>query len=424
MPALGESLSARERRRAFALNVTNGAFYTLAETLMDANLVLVLFVSQLTSSNLLLGALSAINSGGWFLPQFFVSGKVQSRPRKIEVYRAVSVIRLVAWLALAAVLWFVQQPAALLIAFFAAFTVMKVMTGLGGIPFLEVTAKTVLPEQRGRLFAWRFLTGGVLGLGGSRIVRWALAQPLPYPRNYGALVFGSALVAVVGFAAFSLIREPAGAVRPVASFGAQLRRARAALRVDVDYRRFLLGRAFLFLGAIAFPFYTLVARQLLGAPPAVAGDYLLAMTLTTLLVNLPWGAQVDRRGKRWGLRLAALGWAATALFAIALVAVANAGLLERLPFPAYFLAYPLFILRGVFGPLEAISGGNLLLAIAPENDRTLYLGFANTMLGAVLLLSGLGGGLVDLFGLSALFGATIAFNLLAIYFVGQIRPGV
>lgn len=419
-----QPLSERERRRAFVLNVLNGGFYTLAETLMDANVVLVLFVSQLTTSNLLLGALGAINNGGWFLPQFFVSGKVQSRERKIEIYWMVALIRLAAWVALAAVLWFVQRPSTLLLAFFAAFVVMKVMTGLGGIPFLEVTAKTIRPEQRGRLFAWRFLAGGVLGLGGSRMVRWVLAQPLPYPRNYGLLIFISALIGMLGFAAFSLIREPAGGARASASLGVQLRRAYVALRADADYRRLLLGRSCMFFGAITFPFYTLVAQQRLGAPSKVAGDYLLVMTFTTLVVNLPWGTLVDRRGKRWGLRLAALGWAVTALYAIGLTVSAEAGLLGNLPFPAYLLAYPLFILRGVFGPLEAVSGGNLLLTLAPEDDRTLYLGFANTVLGVVLLLSGLGGGVVDLFGLQALFGATILFNVLAFYFIGRIRPGV
>ncbi|MBN1921226.1 MAG: MFS transporter [Anaerolineae bacterium] len=421
---MSQSISPRDRRRAFALNVINGAFYTLAETLMDANLVLVLFVSQLTSSNLLLGAMSALNSAGWFLPQFFVSGKVQSRPRKIEVYWAVSGIRLVAWLALAAVLWFVKQPAVLLVAFFIAFAIMKVMTGLGGIPFLEVTAKTVLSEHRGRLFAWRFFTGGLLGLGGSRIVRWALMQPLPYPGNYSTLIFIAALIAAVSFVAFSLIREPAAAARSPASLAVQLRRAHEILRTNADYRRYLLGRAFLFLGAIAFPFYTLVAQQVLGAPPKAVGDYLLLTTLTTLLVNLPWGALVDQRGKRWGLQLAALGWAVTACFAILLVLIARTGYLTRLPFPAYYLAYPIFVLRGIFNPLESVCGSSLLLAIAPEHDRTLYLGYANTLLGVVLLLSGLGGGLVDLFGLPALFAVTAGLNILAAVFLRGIKPGI
>ncbi len=421
---MSHTISPRDRRRAFALNVVNGALYTFAETLMDANLVLVLFMSQLTTSNLLLGAMSALNSGGWFLPQVFVSGKAQSQPRKIVMYWMVSGIRLAAWLALVAVLWFVRQPAILLVTFFIAFAVMKVMTGLGGIPFLEVTAKTVLPEQRGRLFAWRFFTGGLLGLGASRVVRWFLVQPLPYPRNYGALIFVSALVAAVAFIAFSLIREPAGETRPSAPLSVQLRRALGIFRANGDYRRFLLGRASLFMGAIAFPFYTIVAQRMLGAPIKAAGDFLLVMTFVTLLVNLPWGTLVDRRGKRWGMQLAALGWVITALYAIALLGVVRTANLAALPFPAYFLAYPLFILRGVFGPLEAVCGSSLLLAIAPEHDRTLYLGFGNTVLGAVLLLSGLGGGLVDLFGLTTLFAVTAGFNLLAVYFIRGIRSGV
>jgi len=147
-------------------------------------------------------------------------------------------------------------------------------------------------------------------------------------------------------------------------------------------------------------------------------------TLTTLLVNLPWGTLVDQRGKRWGLQLASLGWAITAGFSILLVLIARTDTLARLPFPAYYLAYPIFVLRGIFNPLESVCGSSLLLAIAPEHDRTLYLGYANTLLGVVLLLSGLGGGLVDLFGLPVLFAVTVGLNILAAVFLRGIKPGV
>ncbi len=408
------------KRRAFWLNVTNGAFFTLSSTLMDPTLVLVLFVSQLTDSNFLIGAVSTIGSASWFLPQLFISGWVQSKPRQLPVYNMVALVRVLSWLLLLAAIWFVQEATLLLLAFYVTYTIMNLMAGLAGIPFMEVMAKTISPKRRGRLFGLRMFWGGVLGLLGSRVVKWALQSSLPYPRNYALLICIALAWGGLALWVFSLTDEPDGSTRETASLLEQFQRGGQALRVNHNYRHLLVGRSFLFLGFIAIPFYTVLARQALGAPDAVVGDYLALTTLTTLLGNYPWGWLLDRKGMRWGLRIASLSWAATTLLGLAIWWAARSDLLAGLPFPAHFVAYPLFFLRGLFAPVGRVAGLNLLLEIAPPDDRSLYLGFSNTLLGVVLLFSTLGGALMDFFGIQVLFLVTIAVNLLAFYFFGRI----
>lgn len=410
-----------ESRRTFWLSLVNGGLYVFAETLIDPNLVLILFASRLTDSNLLLGAISALSSGGWFLPQLFVSGWLQTKPRKIEVYRRSSFIRIAAWLFLAAVLWFVRQPVLLLALFYLAYGTMQISSGLGGIPFLDVIAKMIPSGWRGRLFASRLVAAGLLSLLGSRVVGWVLRGPLPYPRNYALLTFLAALFGGAALLAFCMTHETPGATRPAASLVSQFRRGMQILRHNADYRNLLAGRALWFWGLIAVPFYTLLAKRVLEAPDAAAADYLAITTLTTLLVNLPVGWLVDHRGPRWVLRLGALGWATSALLALGIAWSANAGLLGGLPFPAYAVAYPLFVMRGILTPFDHLAGHTLLLQISPEDDRPLYLGFANTLLGVVLLLSSVGGGLVDLLGIQALFGVAAVVNVLAFFFLGRIK---
>lgn len=415
------SLSAHEARGAFWLNAVNGMLFTFAETLMDPNLVLVWFVSQLTSSNLLLGVIGALGSAGWFLPQLFVASWMQRQPRKMLWYQGTSVVRFIFWVGLAAALWWVETPGALLALFFVLFALVRITAGLAGIPFMEVTAKTIPVRLRGRLFGLRLLLGGVCGLAGSRLVATVLQGALPYPRNYALLIFVGALVAGVAMAAFCVIREPAGAVRPGAPLAQQLRRGVQALREDADYRYLLMGRGLGFLGLGAIPFYTLLARSVLGAPESAVGDFLAAATLVKLLTNYPLGWLADARGRRWVLRLAALGWAATAAAALGLHLAAQAGWLAGLPFPAYLLAYPLFVSVAFFSPTDWVAGQNLLLELAPEDDRVLYLGFANTVLGILLLLGGFAGGLVDGLGLTRFFGLAAIINLLAWWGLGRVR---
>lgn len=64
----------RHLRRNFSLGVLNGAFFNLFSALLDPSLVLSWFVSQLTTSNFLIGLIMPIQNGGWFLPQLVVSG--------------------------------------------------------------------------------------------------------------------------------------------------------------------------------------------------------------------------------------------------------------------------------------------------------------------------------------------------------------
>ena len=59
----------RVYRRNFGFGVANGAMLMLGDTLIHPSLVLALFVSQISTSNLLVGLVPAISTGIWFLPQ-------------------------------------------------------------------------------------------------------------------------------------------------------------------------------------------------------------------------------------------------------------------------------------------------------------------------------------------------------------------
>ena len=70
------SLPEREVKRSFILNVVNGTLFEFAERLIDPPLVLTWFVSQLTTSNLLIGLVAPLGQAGWYLPQIFVSTRI------------------------------------------------------------------------------------------------------------------------------------------------------------------------------------------------------------------------------------------------------------------------------------------------------------------------------------------------------------
>jgi hypothetical protein len=202
--------------------------------------------------------------------------------------------------------------------------------------------------------------------------------------------------------AFVAIREPPGkAVTGSVTLGEQLRRARHLLRDDQVYRRYVGGNLALGLTEIALPFYGIYAKNVLGAAEGMVGVYLAARVVGQLLCNLPWGYLSNRKGNRIVMRLMSIGTGLTALLGIGLVATVSALQPQGAWLP--YLALPLFFLNGAVLPGKILTGSNFLLELVSENERPLYLGLSNTLTGIVVLISGLGGVVVDLFSFAGLF---------------------
>src|SRR6185503_17121504 len=97
------------------LGVLNGLFYNLGETLIDPTLVIAAFISRLSDSALWVGLILPLLDGSWFLPQLYVSGFLQSQPRKLPFYRKTAVVRAFAWIGVTASVFFIHRPSTLLV---------------------------------------------------------------------------------------------------------------------------------------------------------------------------------------------------------------------------------------------------------------------------------------------------------------------
>jgi MFS family permease len=73
-----------------------------------------------------------------------------------------------------------------------------------------------------------------------------------------------------------------------------------------------------------------------------------------------------------------------------------------------------FVVSGIRESAVGISGQSLLLEIAPQNNRSLYLGFTNTFLGVVVLVASLSGVLVETVGFAPLLILSLVAYLLAV----------
>lgn len=412
----------REVKRNFFLAVVNGILYIFAEALLDPTLVLVGFVSHLTQNPILLGLVLPIRDAAWSLPQLWVSGFLQNRPIKINFYRQMSFMRIAAWFVLAISMNLIIDSRWMLIAFFASFTVSSLANGVGGLPFLEVVSKTIPPHRRGELFAWRLGAGGLLGIGGSFLVRWLIADdsPFGFPHNYGALGIGFFLFASVSLMLFNQIREEQDEKPlPRRNTHEQFKIALDVLRTNQNYRRLVTTQALMILSTMAIPFYAIYAQQQFHVDREWIGIYLGVLMISNLLSNIVFGRVSRRTDNQKVMAIAATAGGGMILVMLALAVLGNP--LQISPTVAAAWLIPAFFLSGVRGTGFGIASSSLLLNLAEPEKRTLMIGFTQFLMGIFLLSTSVSGFLMKSIGFLPLILITLFTQIGAIVVSGHIK---
>jgi len=399
--------------RNFWLGVTSGVAYNLYRALVNTDLVITWFISELTPSNLLISLLMPIEQGGWYFPQLLLSGYLQRQPRTLPVYRIMGAVRTIACGMLTLSLFLLDDPQALLAIFFVLFTATSLAGGIAGLPFMDVVAKTVPPTRRGAFFGWRRLIGGSLGLAGGALVKVVMSPGfgLAFPANYAFLFLLGFFCLIVMVISFSLVIEPPEKVDPQpVRLSEQLRRAVRLPAQHRSYGRYLVLRLIVIAATYALPFYAVYARRVLNAPEDMVGTYLIGSTLASVLSNLIWSWVSDRKGNRLLMRLVALMALLPPAVALSIAHLPEGTLDKSLLFTL------VFVLSGAHQTATFIGSSNYLLELAPSGKRALYLGFSNTIIGVAIFMSPLSGAIVDLLGFESLFLFSLACSLVAIVF--------
>jgi MFS family permease len=414
-------LTEREKEKNFFLGVVNGMLFIFSESLIDPTLVLSTFVNTLTNSPLLVGLVVPLRDGFWALPQLWVSGWLQNLPHKMTIYRLSTIFRSISWGLLAISVLCIRDPMWLLISFFILYTFSALMNGLGGLPFMEVVGKTIPSDRFGEFFAWRMGIGGMAGIGASFFVRWILDanSSVPFPQNYGILIFCFFVGASIGIFLFNFIREPIQEeVLPINPFFDQIKRSIQILKVDKNFLRFVLMQSSQIWSGAAIPFYAIFVQSELGGSKAFVGIYLGVVTFTNLICNAILGNLSRKIGYKNIMIISIIAGLTMSAGALALGLLAG-----PLHFSAQFASYyliPIFILSGIRRTGMAIGSDSLLLYIVPPNERSLYIGFSNSLMGLVLLSAGLSGVIMEALGFPLLVILTILLGICALMIILRI----
>ncbi|MHB1416098.1 MAG: MFS transporter, partial [Chloroflexota bacterium] len=165
-------------------------FFGLGLTLASTYTVLAAFAERLGASNLLIGALPAVQTLGWGLPALLAANYTERQARKLPLVLSVTLLERVPYLfiGLAAIMLAESQPA-LTLALTILFVATMAFSGGALMPaWLDVIAKVIPVHLRGRFFALGNVLSGLMGVGGAALVGFFLTN-YAFPLSYALCFF-------------------------------------------------------------------------------------------------------------------------------------------------------------------------------------------------------------------------------------------
>jgi MFS family permease len=405
----------RAYRRNWWAFFADHVFFGLALIFGSTTTILPAFAATLTDNKVLIGAVSAVWTGGWLLPQVFAAPYVSHYPRKYPIMMIGQVVGrpiypLFALWVLAGGTRFPELTLALMLVMLAVFVVFDAVIALA---WFDLLAKALTPATRGRLLGWSQVASGVLAIGAGALIRWLLGPDGPaYPLNYGIiLLLASACFAGSLIGCWFIVEPPEATEENRPTFRQYLPQLARLWRADRAFSLVTAVRLLAGAGAVATTFYVVFATDVLRLPPAAIGLFAGATTVGSALAGLVLGPVADRAGSHRVIQ-AATGMA----FLVPVIALfCRSGLLGS----SVSIVYPaLYVLLGMFEGSVLLGFFNFVLEIAPAGQRPVYIGLTNTVVGLLFIMPVLGGWVLQATSYTVLFalaaGATLAGALLAL----------
>src|SRR5262245_14112102 len=211
MPDAPAGVSARRFSRNLLVLGADYALYMIALSFASLSTILPAFAASLGAPNVLIGAIPAVMTLGWFLPSLFAAGHTESLARKLPFVLRYTFGERLPFLVLAVTAFLIAERAPG-IALAVLLLMLLTVTGVGGVlmpAWMDIVGQVVPTTLRGRFFAVSSVTANLGGLLGSSVTVSILAA-VPPPHSYGICFLLAALFMALSWIALAMVEEPPG----------------------------------------------------------------------------------------------------------------------------------------------------------------------------------------------------------------------
>jgi len=368
----------------FFLQIAAQFFTKLGDAIANPKTVLAWVLSALSAPGLFTAFLVPVRESGSLLPQLLIASFIRRQAVRKWTFVLGNLLQAAAVLAMAGVALTLEGTAAG-IGIIAALVLFSLARGLCSVASKDVLGKTVPKTRRGQVNGWSAAAAGLVTVGVG-LALWLGMGEGGGAGFYALLLTGAAAMWVFGAGLYAAIREEPGETGGGANAIREAVDRLSLLAEDPPFRRFVLARALLLCSALTAPFIVMLAYEQTGAAALALGLFVIADGLADLLSAPFWGRFADTSSRRVMIR---------AGLAAALVGLALVALVHLLPgLAAHAAVYPVFFfLLAVAHAGVRMGRKTYVVDLAGGNKRTDYVAVSNTVIGVVLLLTGLVGAL-------------------------------
>lgn len=390
--------------------MAHGTFYATAITIAEPSTILPLIVNYFTDSTTLIGLFSSLLRGGAVLMQLYAAFYAQAYAKVIGKLRIVFFFRFFMWFSIGVSLYLLGDTnhTLSLWLFAVGLFAFSFSAGFGAVYYSELIGKSFTKEYRGQTMAYRqFFTGFSAILSGS-IAAWFLNRFSP-PESFSYLFIISSFSMAIGFVAMGTFKEDvkvniSGKEKNFSTF---LRNSVKTFRQDIYLQRQVWSRLIAYGIHLIFPFIILQAKEAYDISGTQIGIIVSLQMAGAMLSNILWGRL---SGKNLNKLIIVISY-------ITLIIVV--GLSFGVQFfhhvnNSIFIYYFLFFIAGAALDGLRLAYSNLILILAPENKRPVYIAIQNNITSLGLFFAIPGGALLSLIG----------FNYLAVLTAGVLIWGL
>lgn len=389
-------------RHASALGLSKAA-----DGLADPKLVLAWLMTHLGAPAGLVGLLVPVREAGALLPQLFTAARIRAMTRRKWAWVAAAMGQGAgaAVILLAAVM---MSGTSAGVTILAGLALVALSRSVASVAYKDVLGKTIAKTRRGTVT-------GLAGSGAAGVTLSFAFVLMVFSDARAGIVLGAVALAALAWMAaagiFAGLAEEDGATDGGGNgWQAALANLRY-LREDRQLARFIVARGLLTSTALAPPYLVVMASGAAGAALEGLGALVAASALAGLVSSYFWGRLADISARKVLILTGVTGAVALGM-ALGFSAAGLAQTIWALPLALFALALSH---QGV-----RLGRSTYLVDMVGPDKRAIYTAISNTVIGVVLLASGIFGALaalagahvtLALFALMAVAGAWVAYGL-------------
>ena len=389
-------------RRNYAGHYVHGMLGMTGFRLVNAPTFIPAYLHALTGSPVLTGLGLSLQQLGGTISPMIGAAHIEHRKRVLPVSMLLGTLMRVQILGIALSGWLLSGTP-LVISIMAFLFLLGLFSGPQGVAFQFLLAKVIPITWRGRLQAWRNVSGGIVAALLSYLAGRYLIGGNVWGNGYSTTFLLAFVLTSLGLTAFRfLLKEPEPpTIRPKMKVLDRFRELPLLLRSDRGFLYFMVSRTFAIAGRVAAPFFILYAGATIHLTGSTLGLLSFAYLGADTATNLLWGYVADKSGFRSTFIAALVLWIAAA----SLIMTAHT-------LPLIVLA---FCLSGGANSGYQMSAQNIVFEFGHREDMAMRLALSNT---AESVMSAMGpivvGSIAATLGYETVFTLSIIFEAMAL----------